>query len=648
LALSTLQIPLTNAARRLVCPKRMAIERSARSLALLLMLIALWSLTHRYEGLGGDAALYAMQALARIHSNLRNDLFLRNASQDSYTVFSCFYAWWIGLLGLRTAALSLTIAFKVWFFAAAWMLASDLSNRQTASLTVGLLIVTAGAYGAYGVFHYAEDWLTARSLAEPMVLTALVVFVRGARIAGLLIACAALLVHPLVAIAGVLVLLCLLVSPRASAVGAAAGVLILFTLSLDALRPASHLHQLVMDSDWLEVVRERSQFLFLQLWRAADWKKNALPFLSLALSASVLDDPRTRRLCYCAILVGATGLAVALIGGLIGPLSILLQGQAWRWVWVTGIVSALLLAPTVLALAHHRESGILIAILMISSWAVPAIDGAACMACALVCWSVRDRINDRAVRVLSWANALLVAVIIAWVIERCWALWRSPSAVSGYPLPWGHAREILGLNVLSLVIVWSLASWVNTSRSTATLTVVCAAFLAVSVVFLPGSLRDRDRDGTASQIDEFSDWRNAIPADANVFVVPAHNSAKFAWFTLERPSYLTVDQSSGVVFSRATAVEVRRRSEVLRSLMDPDWKLLSNMAKAHSSNGGNSPSSAPITRELLIGLCSDPQLNFVIARQNVGFDPIRHEGSGPWKDWNLYDCRRVIAGVPPA
>ena len=126
-------------------------------------------MTHRYEGLGGDAALYAMQALARIHSNLRNDLFLRNTSQDSYTLFSWFYAWWIGLLGLRTAALSLAIAFKAWFFAGAWMLASDLSNRQTAFLTVGFLIITAGAYGAYGVFHYAEDWLTARSLAEPMV-----------------------------------------------------------------------------------------------------------------------------------------------------------------------------------------------------------------------------------------------------------------------------------------------------------------------------------------------------------------------------------------------------------------------------------------------------------------------------------------------
>ncbi len=412
-------------------------------------------------------------------------------------------------------------------------------------------------------------------------------------------------------------------------------------------RPQAYIY-LVMDSDWLEVVRERSQFLFLQLWRATDWKQNALPFLSLALSASVLDDPRTRRLCNSAMLLGATGLAVALVASLTGPISILLQSQAWRWVWLTGLVSALLLVPTVLALARRGNSGILSAILMISAWTIPAIDGATCMACALACWLLRDRIDGRAAAYLYWVNALLVGLIIAWVIDRCWSLGWSRSAANGEPWPWAHVRELLSLKILSLTIVWSLSSWLKTSRSTAALAIVCTVLLAVSVIVLPGSLRDRDQEGTASQIREFSDWRNAIPADSNVFVVPAHNSAKFAWFTLERPSYLTVDQSSGVVFSRATANEVRRRSEVLLPLMNPDWMLLSNMTKPRTSTGASTPSARPITRDRLIGLCSDPQLNFVIAREDVGFKPLRHKQPGPWKDWNLYDCRRVVMGAPSA
>ena len=135
----------------------------------------------------------------------------------------------------------------------------------------------------------------------------------------------------------------------------------------------------------------------------------------------------------------------------------------------------------------------------------------------------------------------------------------------------------------------------------------------------------------------------AIPPDSNVFVVPAHNSAAFAWFTLERPSYLTVDQSSGVVFSRATALEVRRRSQVLLPLMDPDWTLLSNMRRSH---GGAAASSSPraLTRERFIKLCSDPELNFVVAKENIGFEPIRHTPPGNWRDWYLYDCRQAHSG----
>ena len=142
-------------------------------LALVLSLMLLWSLRHHYLGLGGDARLYAVQALARTHPNLFNDLYLRNASQDSYTLFSSLYAPCIGLIGLGNAALTLTLAFKILFFAASWVLARRLFQGACAFLAVALLILIPGAYGAFGVFQYAEDWLTARSAAEALVVTAI-------------------------------------------------------------------------------------------------------------------------------------------------------------------------------------------------------------------------------------------------------------------------------------------------------------------------------------------------------------------------------------------------------------------------------------------------------------------------------------------
>jgi hypothetical protein len=103
---------------------------------------------------------------------------------------------------------------------------------------------------------------------------------------------------------------------------------------------------------------------------------------------------------------------------------------------------------------------------------------------------------------------------------------------------------------------------------------------------------------------------------------------------------LTVDQSAGVIFSRATAMEVRRRSEVLLPIAKPDWQILTQITQeGHGKKLEDM--TRPLTSKSLVAICSDSQLDFVIAKESVGFDPIRHAHAGAWKDWNLYDCRRV-------
>ena len=244
----------------------------------------LWSLRHHYLGLGGDARLYAVQALARVHPNLFKDLYLQNASQDSYTLFSSLYAPCIGLIGLGNAALTLTLAFKILFFAASWVLARRLFDGPCAFSAVALLILIPGTYGAFGVFQYAEDWLTARSAAEALVVTAIACSLSGLRLSGLLIVCGAMLLQPLIALPGLLWLVCLWLPLRLSALGAAAGILLVLAIaSIASWRPSIAHGFVVMDAAWLEIVRERSQFLLLQFWRAKDWSLNARPFLSLSL-----------------------------------------------------------------------------------------------------------------------------------------------------------------------------------------------------------------------------------------------------------------------------------------------------------------------------------------------------------------------------
>lgn len=584
-------------------PRRDAVHSGTTTLALVLALVLLWSLAHHYLGLAGDARLYAVQALARVHPNLFQDLYLRNTSQDSYTLFSSIYSRCIGLLGLRYAALTLTVAFKVVFFAATWALARRLNQGACAFWAVALLMLIPGAYGAYGVFHYAEDWLTARSVAEALVVTSIACSLYGRRLAGLLIACGAILLHPLMALPGFLWLVCIWLPFRVSIAGAAAGTVMVLTIPLIASAEPSTSHFLVvMDPLWLEVVRERSQFLLLQFWRAIDWSVSARTFLSLSLSMLVIDDARIRNVGAAAILVGAAGLLVALIASLSTPVSILLQGQAWRWVWITSFASVLLLAPTIRALWHGKTCGLIAVVLVVCGWSLSVVAGSICLALALSLWLARDFMKD------PLSNYL-------------------PEVRISFPvLPRSTAKAVAFCN--------------RANRGVVLVLVTCGLF-AASLYTLPRALHDGTSIGSGVEIDAYSDWRRAIPPRANILVTPAYSSAAFAWFTLERPSYLTVDQSSGVVFSRDTALEVRRRSQVLLALMDPDWTLLSNMAQARRGGGNSPPSVRPLTRERLTKVCRDSELGFVVAIENIGYEPLRHTLAGGQQDWYLYDCRIV-------
>jgi hypothetical protein len=168
-----------------------------------------------------------------------------------------------------------------------------------------------------------------------------------------------------------------------------------------------------------------------------------------------------------------------------------------------------------------------------------------------------------------------------------------------------------------------------------------AALLTSSILLLPSGFWQSRAYGAAADVEEFADWQSVIPETSTVLVAPTRDVGAFVWFTLQRPNYLALDQSAGVVFSRATAMEVKRRSEVLLPIMDPNWKILTRLRDSAATKHKVDPVIRPLSAASLTQVCSDPILGFVISPQNVGFDPLRHEHAGMWKNWNLYDCRHV-------
>jgi hypothetical protein len=617
------------------------------TLSLALMLAALWLLLHGYQGLTGDGQIYAFQALARLHPQLTTDLYLQNTSQDQFTVFSPLYAWSIGSFGLETAARLLTLLFTVWFLAAAWSLARALTGRGAAWLAVAFLLIIAGDYGGSGVFRLSEPYLTARLPAEALTITALACYVRGMKRLGLLLAVGALFVHPLMALPGLLLLLCLWLPSRVTVIGAVGSVLTILAVAVVAanLPLASHVLT-VMDAAWLEVVRERSQFLFLQLWSIHDWEVNARPFIYLAFTAIAVPDERIRKLCAAAALVGATGLAVAFIAGLLDPVAILVQGQAWRWVWITVFTGALLLPVTVLQVWRDDRCGPLCAILLVSGWTLSVVNGMACVSLALLFWLSRTYIGARAAIYFRWISAALGIAILVWTSIKCWTILSPRTPPSGHmQLGAAQIRDIFGLKIPA-VLFGALVWWgIRTGRTIWVSTFFSAMLVALSINIFPAAFKQSRTLGSAADIDEFADWETAIPPTSTVLVAPAHDVGAFVWFTLGRPNYLAVDQSAGVVFSRATAVEIRRRSEVLLPLMDPNWKILTSLRAKSGSWHKDDETTRPLTAKSLIQVCADPQLGFVISSKDVGFGPLRHERGGAWKDWYLYDCRKVRSAL---
>jgi hypothetical protein len=620
-----------------------ALKSTFDAVAIALLLGVLWLLMHGYHGLSGDGQIYAFQAMARLHPHLASDLYLQNTSQDRFTLFSPAYAWCIAQLGLERAARLLTLLFTLWLLAAVWAFARAVVGNATAWAAVALLLISAGNYGGSGVFRILEPFLTARLPAQALIVTALYCQARGMTLAGVGLALVALLIHPLMALPGMLLLICLRVPPRLALIGAISGVIATLALAVAALRvPAFSAVLTLIDAPWLEVVRERSQFLFLQLWSVRDWESNAKPFLCLGFMALVLGEAPLLRLCRAAALVGAAGIAVALIGSLIGPLAILVQGQAWRWIWVADLIAVVLLPFAVVQVARDARCGWLCSMLLVLGWTLPGIGGPSCIVFASIGWLSRTKISPPIARYLQWTAVATGIAVGAWLMTKIWAV-LSPSApaIGNEPFGVGQIRQILELE-LPPVVLCVLIEWrVRIARTPWVPLLLCAILAGLSVLVFPEAFKQPRLLANSTDIEKFADWSKQIPPTSTVLVTPPPDVGAFVWFTLDRPNYLSLDQSAGVVFSRATALEVERRSEVLRPLMEPDWRIWTRLHSGSMGNGDKKRASHALTAEILMQVCADRSLGFVVSPEKLGLGAVPHVSAGTAKDWNLYDCSRV-------
>jgi len=189
-------------------PDTAAVTMSRVALAgLTLCLIGFWLLQHPYGGLIQDSVLYAMGAFARLQpGSLGHDIYFSAGSQDRYTIFSPLVAGVIRLVGVGRAAALATAVSQAALYLAGWVLARRLMSARLAILSVALLVLLPSLSGSKHIFWYTEDIMTPRVPAEALVLAGLACVLGRRYLAAALCFGGAMLLHPLMGAAGLVML----------------------------------------------------------------------------------------------------------------------------------------------------------------------------------------------------------------------------------------------------------------------------------------------------------------------------------------------------------------------------------------------------------------------------------------------------------
>lgn len=608
-------------------------------IAMGLCVAAVWILQRPYRGLNHDSVLYALPALARLHANLGHDVFLRFGSQDGYTIFGPFFAAAVRVLDLEPAAALLTFLAQAAFFTAGWALARRVMSGRLALLAVGILIALPSDYGALRDFNYIEGFLTPRQIAEAFVLASLAATLAGRQIVGGICLLIGMLLHPIMAFAGFVMLFCLYVAIPRPKLAIVIGLAILAVLlGASLLVPIGPFR--AFDAIWLNRIYANG-YLFVSQWSMRDWSHFCVPAGALIVGAMTRSIPEVRKLCIAALLTAAAGILATLIFCDLLHVVIVTQMQPWRWLWLTQVMALLLLPIIVLHCWRNGRLGRAAIVLLASAWALRELPPAqGIVLAAIVCAANAPRLsNSRHARmILFGSGALFVLAILIDVLPR------TLQAAGGTPTPTMpdqimHWIGIWAGDGLLYVVVLGLICWLSARWAAAVGGFLLAAAVLVCVLAPAGWRSWTEYKYTPISRALYASWRDVIPADAEVFWATSPVSV---WYLLERPDYWSPPQSAGDVFSREKALETQRRSLSVSSALDdagqrhpPDPDPSSPWYRARQARPEN------LDLPAATAMCSDPDLSFIVSRISLGptlYPEIAPNASEPAHHLWLYRC----------
>lgn len=608
----------------------------------LVFLLAVTLYLRPYYGIRHDSILYLGQAYLNTEPDIfGQDLFFQYGSQASFTLFPT-------IAGAMLSHFSAPLLFQVLtlFGLIAFVLSSAFFFRhfftwERTWWSLLALLMLPVTYGGFRIFSYSESFFTARSLAEPLLIVAMAFGVRQRYLLVIPFWLLAALLHPLQALAVLIIAWCWLVSFDNRWTLALLPV-ILSIAALVVLNPDSDFLARY-DVQWLEWIQKPNQQVFLSLWDFSSWSALLVELFLLVLIA--LNYPgeirRVSLVLFVATLLGC-GLSLILVDGL--KLVLPTGLQLWRVTWVTQWWVALLLPQ--LLLAYYSKSGrlspditiVIIAVILgftqgvAPPYAVPALIA---VYFALIYWG--EYLKPRAMRLVEMGLWLALLVIGLKYASFVWTL-HSKTA-----LAWDGVR--LGFMLLAFPLfsgalaVTAIVFWKRSGKK------VHAIYGIAGVVFLLFAMNSWDQRSEWTHYVESQDGLNPFGKELRIGVQVYWRDELLApWLILRRPSYLNGAQSAGLLFNRGTAEEFYRRSKVTQ-LLEMQTQVCDLV------NGLNNSGTCSVDVSALRDACTrgEGQLGYLVTSTKVeGYEGatwrLRRSGKTDYV-YYLYDCQGLVPSL---
>jgi hypothetical protein len=572
---------------------------AGRYLALATLTILFWLLTHPYSGIWHDARLYTVQALNILYPEIyQEDLFFKYGSQASFTLFPRLHALLIEQIGIDLSALTLTIIGQVLFF-------TGIISLTRHFLTLGqivlfLIIFTTLPTFNNPILYIFEVFVTSRTISAGLSLLFLTFYLKKRFLAASVTLIIALLLHPLMPL-GIMAIALFLLRPKVIFTFIALGFVLIIICYVFAIPPINQLG-LIIDNEWRDLVTQRAPFLFVELWSDQDLSQFFLE-ICIILSARAYCTDKLRQTFNAVLIAASVCMLISFIGSWLSN-ALLIQLQTWRILLFVHIFSAIAFA-WLISSAWNKNSGKVVILLYFAIFLLINTTGVLPALALHVFWvySLKRHLTTHPLAVTG-AYAILVQGVLWYIFNTAIDLEIFTS--NSTPDLLSIIRYLLHISPFFFTaLLMALFLFTKYLQKIYSILLSIGILLLAPTAILYFDQRNSNQIWDKGNAEPYITLREMIPKTATVFCV---EGVRTCWFKLRRKHYMSLAQSAGIVFSKETAHEAKRRADLLANT--------GYREEISSIHWYNNPSINPPEKIKVAfdELCQDPALDYIVSK----------------------------------